>query len=864
MLIVKGITKQYAGSVVPAVDHFSFAFPDSGFFFILGKSGSGKTTLLNMLGGLEHTSVGEISFDNYNLSDMSPGELDHYRNLNVGFIFQENNLLPDLTVSQNLAIALALQETGTKLTEMNTRQISDVLRQVDLPGYEDRPIAELSGGEKQRVAIARALIKDPSVIFADEPTGDLDPASGRAVFTLLKALSRSRLVIAVTHDVDAAGTFADGVITLSEGKTVSASAAKGCDRFASYRLSVTTTADSRPAVTEYSEPSGLLEALSELLYSKVSDVTISIQAPVVKTAPPGDPGSAAAISEPASVTQTSGLSAPMKTTRRLSLSDSLFFAGKFAQRRLFHLILTVLLLSLSFLLLTITLFFSAYEEGLVLSAYFNRYRPSVLPPALPVSYENGLMDTVSHDLQSGPVFAAAIDRAAGSEKRIGLKKGVLLTTDPALSGVRFFPDTTVYFLSAENDPPFPLKEGSLPKTDSEICLTDYLAKQLAVSPGDTVLYDRFPMTVAGILATDYLEYSLEDKLQSHSSMYTLYYFSYRYNVAVTTDAFRLRHLAALETLRLPYSNFLLSSYETRYFSSAGTLSFGGLKDPSSVALVAGKLPSGPSEILVSRQFAQQNQIPISEPAFSERSLRYDFLNSHADRYGSCYSDAVDLSAVFPGGIVIAGVYESASTDPDVLISPGSWEVLLRLYGTDHYYDGYAVDCSSLSRYDSFVRSALAQSLQFEEPAARQIASFRLILREVSPVLTVLAVLVSLLAAALLVYYISLSIKKNLRSVGILRALGASSRDVSQIFLCITLLVYALSLLLGLLSAAGFVLFINRLYQSRLTENLYSILPWNHRLFALQLLATLALTILASVIPLRFLSRMSPAEIIRQS
>lgn len=221
MIKLENITKTYGkyyGRTTTALKGISVTFGDRGLVFVLGKSGSGKSTLLNLIGGIDKPTSGEIIVDGRAVSGFKPSELDGYRNTSVGFVFQEYNLLPEYSVGKNIGLAIELQ--GKKAER---ERIEQALREVDLVDNEgntlyERRINELSGGQKQRVAVARALIKDPRVILADEPTGALDVETGEALYGLLKELSRDRLIIVVTHDVDAANKYGDRKIKLVDGK----------------------------------------------------------------------------------------------------------------------------------------------------------------------------------------------------------------------------------------------------------------------------------------------------------------------------------------------------------------------------------------------------------------------------------------------------------------------------------------------------------------------------------------------------------------------------------------------------------------------------------------------------------------------
>jgi ABC-type lipoprotein export system ATPase subunit len=219
MLEIKNLTKIYrskSGNSVTALDNVSITFPDTGMVFVLGKSGSGKSTLLNVIGGLDDCDSGEFIIKGKSSKSFVGSDFDAYRNTFIGFIFQEYNVLDDFTVGANIGLALELQ--GKKAT---SEKITQILNDVDMLDYAKRKPNELSGGQKQRVAIARALVKDPEIIMADEPTGALDSNTGKQIFDTLKELSKTKLVIIVSHDRDFAEKYGDRVIEMMDGKIIS-------------------------------------------------------------------------------------------------------------------------------------------------------------------------------------------------------------------------------------------------------------------------------------------------------------------------------------------------------------------------------------------------------------------------------------------------------------------------------------------------------------------------------------------------------------------------------------------------------------------------------------------------------------------
>ena len=221
MIEVKNVTKVYKSkkkSQCVALDRISFKLPDTGLVFIVGKSGSGKSTLLNIIGGLDSATSGEINVFGNKIHDFGESGLYSYRSGMVGFIFQDFHLIDSLTVKENILLSLKL--IGDEDVKLYDDKVSNILRDVDLDGYEDRYPSELSGGEKQRVAIARCLIKQPDIILADEPTGNLDSNTTKQIIDLIKKISKNKLVVLVSHNLYDAYEYADRIIELSGGKII--------------------------------------------------------------------------------------------------------------------------------------------------------------------------------------------------------------------------------------------------------------------------------------------------------------------------------------------------------------------------------------------------------------------------------------------------------------------------------------------------------------------------------------------------------------------------------------------------------------------------------------------------------------------
>ncbi|MGN1379927.1 MAG: ATP-binding cassette domain-containing protein [Bacilli bacterium] len=198
------------------INNTSLNLPNSGLVALLGSSGSGKTTLLNVIGGLDKVQKGKIYINDKRITKRSSHYIDKVRNLNVGYIFQNYHLIDNLTVFENVAISLKM--IGIKNKEEISKRVNYVLKIVKIDRLKNRPASMLSGGEKQRVAIARAIVKDPNIILADEPTGNLDSQNTIEIMNIIKAISKNRLVILVTHEVNLAKFYADRIIEIENGE----------------------------------------------------------------------------------------------------------------------------------------------------------------------------------------------------------------------------------------------------------------------------------------------------------------------------------------------------------------------------------------------------------------------------------------------------------------------------------------------------------------------------------------------------------------------------------------------------------------------------------------------------------------------
>jgi putative ABC transport system ATP-binding protein len=208
---------EMGSAVIRAVDDLTLKIRAGEFVALLGSSGSGKSTLLNLMAGLDRPTGGAIFANGRNLSELSSLELARYRSRTMGMVFQSFNLLPRMTLEENVELPLRLAEVDR--AERGAR-VQEALERVRLEKRLTHRPSELSGGEQQRAALARALVNRPTLLFADEPTGNLDSATGESIMLLLKEIQQKlgMTIVMVTHERPLAERFADRIAALADGK----------------------------------------------------------------------------------------------------------------------------------------------------------------------------------------------------------------------------------------------------------------------------------------------------------------------------------------------------------------------------------------------------------------------------------------------------------------------------------------------------------------------------------------------------------------------------------------------------------------------------------------------------------------------
>ncbi len=847
MIELKNVTKIYKtkGGSVRALDGVSLLLPEKGMVFILGKSGCGKSTMLNILGGLDKPTAGEIIVKGRSSTSFSSSDFDSYRNTFVGFIFQEYNVLPEFSVKQNVILAPELQGNKERI-----QAVGEVLSSVELSGLEDRKPNTLSGGQKQRIAIARALIKNPEIILADEPTGALDSATGKAVLDTLKKLSENKLVVVVSHDREFAERYADRIVELHDGKILS-------DRSVSAEEialndKVTVMPDGIHLIGEADEE--LLAKLNELLKTKKT-VTVTLEE------------ENACISAGHFI-ETNTEKLPRKTYTR---AENRFIRSKFPLKyairmgasgmksKPFRLVMTILLTMIALSAFGFSLSLMTYdsekvlENGLLNSKYtefsFGQYRVVEddygykYGEPVPVFYDK-TQEFYQNAFPFLPVRNYSADLSVQFENS---------------SENFYYPDAFTGFTPADEkllrDVGCPLLYGSMPQQAEEVAISRLMAEgflkygDFAVSKiedllGKTVSFAKLELKITGVFdcPSPHEQYSfLKDvkdlsEIQNDSEKFRLYYglkgvYESSFSaVAVVSEEFHQKYGTELSLqndssypIDIETSDMSsdMSSYTT-YLPlciSGNSPDDGLFFDASKTFLKEGEFML-PSEELVAiyDSFCYSNGMdPYSPNApfnhdilynnkyYTLEEIRSEFLKllSHLEKYGWNFSDVqLRMRDNILENMKCVGVSYNQFA---LILVREDYSNLLGSYNkqmTENQYDFFLCsktdECCALfagQNIDDADESNLYFAL-YNNVFTDKVETYSAIIDICSDVFFWMGIVLAIFASLLLFNFISVSISYKKKEIGILRALGARKIDVFKIFFSESMLIVGICFLLS--------------------------------------------------------------------
>ena len=843
---------------VKALNDVNIEFGDAGMVFILGKSGSGKTTLLNMVTGLDFCNEGKVTINKEDWSIKTEKDCDIFRAENIGIVFQEYNLIDDLDVFNNIEFPLKLIRM-TK--EERKKKVVNTLKYVGIEELANRKITELSGGQRQRVAIARAIVKNPRIIVADEPTGNLDEKTTESIFKLLKQISKNCLVIVVTHDIESAQKYADCIFNIADGKVESGNTVK--QNY--YEVEITDKIKENSIQVRECKKEIVLLKLQELIRNALeTEQECSMQVHIKRKS---------AVSEKDNSIQrerTEDLSFGNLSSEteliRLSNKDILDYAVNIINCRIIRFLVTLVMFTLTTLLFGITIILTSYRNDITILNYLKQYDVKYHAVGKNVSYENEFAVLLEKLLVSGNEVYDQLHENFPKERIESRKYNMKLYDMEEDEYVMGPTDVTITFSDDDHYRPGCL-EGVMPSKENEIALTDYLCNELGFAGkavGQEIYLEGNKMTVVGVVKTDYKEYNIQEKMATGMlSEFAHYKIQYEYNIGYADSSYVEKRKNEVSPIQLLAGNFFISDRVVSYLEQS--LGYCSAKYISNEHMIAGRLPKQEHEIVISTTTVTNFGLDINTVCGS----KYFFRDIYDDTYGKYYDDYLNLFDYFPEGVEIVGVYsidnisDEMILKSDVLLQENMYEKIGTDYYNKYFYDEYTIYTSE-TYYQSDIKIFENFKFSMQEPSIKKINEFDRLIKENKIYLWAILMILLIVTVFMFISSVTFSIRDNMKKIGIFRAIGVTRRDTLKIFIFEALLLELTGIAAAVILCCITVNRINKIYMIQLLENKFRLLFINWQVLGVVLAIVFVIGLFTAVLPIYQFSKMKPVNLLNHN
>ena len=850
MLKLKNIKKDYISSdtKVTALKGIDIDFREHEFVSILGPSGCGKTTLLNIIGGLDDYTKGDLIINGRSTKEYKDSDWDTYRNHNVGFVFQSYNLIPHQSVLANVELALTL--SGVSPSERK-RRAKKVLEQVGLKDQIHKRPNQLSGGQMQRVAIARALVNDPDILLADEPTGALDSKTSIQIMEILKSISKDKLIIMVTHNPELAETYSSRIIKLLDGSIVSDSkpyvhkekeektfTTKGKKSMTmktalSLSLNNLMTKKGRTILTAFAGSIGIIGiALIMSLSTGVQNYIDSIEEDTLSTYP-------ISIYE-----QTVDMSSMMISMMGMNEKKEHAFDKIYTNNIMNNMIETM-----SNQIQTNDLYeFKQYIEKNNLKNYTNaiQYGYDITLNIYNADYSNGIVKS----------YPNTIFESLGIDEMMG---GMSVGTDSAT-----YTQTEVFEQLLDNEElvkeQYTLLKGSWPKEFNEVVLivdennevSDYTLYSLGL--GDT---KPLKEAINKILTGQQSEFTFENEDLSYEYndilnlkfklVLSTDYYQKSGNVYVdkTTDEEYIKSLID-NGVDIKIVGIIKPNEERLSGSSYGSIGYTkklvdyAIEKTLEKEISKEQLANKDINVLTGLEFSQKldfNNLTNEQKYYFSKLTQEEILNLMANMENNTYENVISKL-----GIVDTKYPNSIN------IYPKDFESKEEIQNIIEKYNKEKTDNNELDKV-----------INYTDIVGLMMESVTSVVNVISYVL-IAFVAISLVVSSIMIGIITyISVLERTKEIGILRAIGASKKDVSRVFNAETMIIGLVSGTLGIVVTLVLNIFINIILKHLVGIKVAS-LPLGGALFLV--IISIILTLIAGLIPSRVASKKDPVEALR--
>lgn len=779
-LKLSNVCKIYSGNKnrerVRALNNINLEFEAKGMVVLLGVSGTGKTTLLNILAGLDDVTEGEIQYGMDNLNQFTQKQWDEFRLRDVGFVFQESNLITDLSVFENLALPLKMM--GEEKSKIKDR-VRKMLSMVGLEGYEKRKSSELSAGQRQRLAIARGMIKEPKMLLLDEPTGNLDIKNSQMVFELLNELKKDCFIVVASHDEVNTNRFADRIIVLKDGEVIEDRINKieGSRTIKGIRI-YNRTLNQEEELDIYSSEN-IVNYLRRIVLSQMQDEIGENMS--------YDLGVKIELGEMKKEVRDEhcGEEQIVKKSVGLSMGDIGRFALHGLKNRKVRLCITTIVFSLTISLIFLVSHMYGYDYKEIMCDYLKESAVSTVQVHRERKYTGIFGEEIGVEVYSGKNMLGDIydfydDTAVGKViyfeqvKYVEDEEEYSYWNLPVIIGDNLI-DRYEWI-------------GTYPKEYNEIMITDYVLND--IFPGENIseiigcelIYEGITFHVSGVINTRYKEMDFQDADGGEE---------YRY--AICGDELIKFCQNEIKYLKIKASNILQRNALIPYIESK--MKYGAVSMLGNEDIIWGRMPESANEIVISKMIAYEMGYDVeSGEGALQQNIRLKDL--HDEKYGQTF-DFINMYSYFPDGMQVVGIYDTYSgekiIEADVLICDEKFKKVMEEYYRYYCYDETRIYVEDT---DLLVKGCADNDILIDEEGCIYIYRFNDFLKSISSVSAVLLGILVLITLFLFVSLISYSIKDQSRKIGIMRTMGVPLKNIVSVFIVEVLLIVSISNIIG--------------------------------------------------------------------
>lgn len=804
---IKNISKIYGKKEkkVVALDDVSIQFMKKGFVFINGISGSGKTTLMNILAGLDSPTKGEIIYQCKNISNLREREWDDYRNSEVGVVFQNFNLIDEMTIRDNLLIPLKIQDITEK--ECN-KLIQKTLEYVGLEDYMDRQCVELSAGQKQRVAIARAIIKKPKILLADEATGNLDPENTELILKLFDKISKECLVVLISHSESSAEKFADRIITLSEGKVVEDKDNTRIKNLYHYPYQIDVLhGDSNKAMqlNNFSFKRFLAEN-SNWNGHNFDQIEfrflISPQNKEIET-----------FQENWKKKKT--------TIKHLPFKDIWENSIKNIGKKRFKTGINILLIAFICVLFLISFFVTKNDYIMSISNYLSKTEYSFIKVYQDKSMEND--EELDVTIYKGKDLFKILDEQVGNENILKCINNceIIIDNSKCESVDLYFSDDYTN-ISDEG------LQGKWPDGDNQITINKEFAEKLNIKVGDFVSILDTLCQVVGLCDLKVVENN---------------------NLAIISPNVLEQEIYGLKCCSLQGIDITLVADKSSYAYGINTIGKAANLSGSN-SLIWGELPQENNQIVISSELASEIGY------YNNRSIvtNYRIPDLYAEKYNDTYGNIINLYDFVGNNVEIVGIYDCEQLDEDIgniILKDNVYQSILETYVAYFNFDSYSI----LLDYENeqLIRELDKKEIKVQDDICSHMYMLKEITEKMKKTSCIIIIILIVMIIFLMILFMTYNVKDQAKKIGIMRAIGVGSKEIGSIYLIENMLICICAIVLGEAVAIGVVHLVNYKIQKILELGEFQMFTLNYGFSILLGCLVLLLGIIATIIPLRKLS-----------